>query len=31
MINNDNIPFQTIDWTLVPKAEYESESSTATW
>jgi hypothetical protein len=26
-----NIPFQTIDWTTVPKVEYKGESGTAFW
>ena len=27
----ENIPFQTIDWSKVPKVEYQGESGTATW
>ena len=26
-----NIPFQTIDWTAIPKTEYKGESGTAFW
>ncbi len=26
-----NIPFQNIDWSTVPKVEYQGESGTATW
>jgi len=26
-----NIPFQTIDWTLIPKIEHPGESGTAFW
>jgi hypothetical protein len=28
---NKNIPFQTIDWTDVPKVEYKGEAGSATW
>ena len=28
---NGNIPFQTIDWTTIPKTEYKGESGTAFW
>jgi hypothetical protein len=31
MITNKNIPFQTIDWTKVPKIEYKGESGSAFW
>ncbi len=31
MINDKSIPFQTIDWTLIPKIEYKGESGTAIW
>jgi hypothetical protein len=31
MINDINIPFQTIDWTLIPKTEHKGESGTAFW
>lgn len=31
MINDINIPFQTIDWSLVPKTEYKGESGIAFW
>jgi hypothetical protein len=31
MINDKNIPFQTIDWTLIPKTEHKGESGTAFW
>lgn len=30
-MNNSNIPFQTIDWTTVPKTEHKGESGTAFW
>ena len=26
-----NIPFQTIDWTAIPKTEHKGESGTAFW
>lgn len=25
------IPFQTIDWSIIPKSEYKGESGVATW
>ncbi|MBK6962776.1 MAG: DHCW motif cupin fold protein [Bacteroidales bacterium] len=28
---NQNIPFQTIDWTLIPKTEHPGETGTAFW
>jgi hypothetical protein len=28
---NKNIPFQTIDWTKIPRTEYNGESGTAYW
>ena len=31
MKTNKNIPFQTIDWTKIPKVEYKGESGTAFW
>jgi mannose-6-phosphate isomerase class I len=31
MSSDKNIPFQTIDWTLIPKTEYKGESGTAFW
>jgi hypothetical protein len=31
MSSDKNIPFQTIDWTLIPKTEYKGESGTALW
>ena len=31
MNNGKNIPFQTIDWTKVPKTEHKGESGTAYW
>jgi hypothetical protein len=31
MITQKNIPFQTIDWTLIPKIEYKGESGKAFW
>lgn len=27
----ENIPFQTIDWTLIPKAEYQGETGKTIW
>jgi uncharacterized cupin superfamily protein len=30
-MNNKNIPFQTIDWSKIPKTEYKGESGTAYW
>jgi mannose-6-phosphate isomerase class I len=31
MSSDKNIPFQTIDWTLIPKTEYKGENGTALW
>jgi hypothetical protein len=31
MTTDKNIPFQTIDWTTIPKVEYKGETGTATW
>ena len=31
MNNEKNIPFQTIDWTSVPKTEHKGETGTAFW
>jgi len=31
MINDKNIPFQTINWELVPKTEHKGESGVAYW
>lgn len=28
---NQNIPFQTIDWSIVPKTEHKGESGTSFW
>lgn len=28
---NQNIPFQTIDWSAIPKTEYKGETGTAFW
>lgn len=28
---NPNIPFQTIDWSIVPKTEHQGETGTAFW
>jgi len=28
---NHNIPFQTIDWSVVPKTEHKGETGTAFW
>ena len=30
-MNDNNIPFQTIDWTNVPKIEYKGENGSALW
>lgn len=30
-MTNSNIPFQTIDWTKIPKTEHTGESGTAFW
>jgi mannose-6-phosphate isomerase class I len=30
-MNNKNIPFQTIDWSNIPKTEYKGESGVAYW
>jgi len=31
MTDNNNIPFQTIDWATIPKVEYKGETGTAYW
>jgi hypothetical protein len=31
MKKNPGIPFQTIDWSRIPKTEYKGESGTAFW
>ncbi len=31
MISDNCIPFQTIDWTLIPKIEHKGESGIAYW
>jgi hypothetical protein len=31
MATNNNIPFQTIDWTTIPKVEYKGETGTSYW
>jgi hypothetical protein len=31
MISNTNIPFQTIDWSQIPKTEHKGISGTAVW
>jgi hypothetical protein len=31
MMADNNISFQTIDWTSVPKVEYKGETGTAIW
>jgi len=31
MVDDKNIPFQTIDWISVPKTEYKGESGFAIW
>jgi len=30
-MNNKNIPFQTIDWTQIPKTEHKGETGIAYW
>ena len=30
-MNNKNIPFQTIDWTKIPKTEHKGETGVAYW
>jgi hypothetical protein len=30
-MNNQNIPFQTIDWKKIPKTEHKGETGTAHW
>jgi hypothetical protein len=30
-MSSRNIPFQTIDWTAIPKTEHKGESGTAFW
>jgi hypothetical protein len=30
-MSNKNIPFQTIDWTAIPKTEHKGESGKAFW
>lgn len=30
-MNNGNIPFQTIDWSKIPKTEHKGESGVAYW
>lgn len=30
-MNDKNIPFQSIDWTNIPKVEYKGETGVATW
>jgi mannose-6-phosphate isomerase class I len=29
--SSNNIPFQTIDWSVIPKTEHKGESGTAFW
>jgi quercetin dioxygenase-like cupin family protein len=31
MVEDKNIPFQKIDWSLIPKTEYKGDSGTAFW
>lgn len=31
MINTKNIPFQTIDWNLIPKTEHQGKNGMAYW
>ena len=30
-MTTSNIPFQTIDWTIIPKVEYKGETGNAIW
>jgi len=30
-MNTQNIPFQNIDWSSIPKTEHKGETGTATW
>jgi hypothetical protein len=30
-MSNNNIPFQTIDWTNIPKTEHKGENGYALW
>lgn len=30
-MSRENIPFQTIDWTLIPKTEHQGETGNAYW
>jgi hypothetical protein len=30
-MNNDNIPFRSIDWTTIPKTEHKGENGYAIW
>ncbi|MBN1396685.1 MAG: DHCW motif cupin fold protein, partial [Bacteroidetes bacterium] len=30
-MNNRNIPFQIIDWTIIPKTEHKGETGIAYW
>ena len=30
-MNNSNIPFQTIDWSVIPKTEHKGERGTSYW
>ena len=30
-MNSKNIPFQTIDWSKIPKTEHKGEAGTAYW
>ncbi len=30
-MNNKNIPYQTIDWSGIPKIEFKGETGTAVW
>ncbi len=30
-MSDTNIPFQTIDWSRIPKTEHKGETGTATW
>jgi len=31
MLESQNIPFQNIDWSNIPKVEYKGETGSATW
>ena len=31
MMNTQNIPFQSVGWSSIPKTEHKGETGTATW